>query len=289
MSDVLSVRARLAASVDVVYRALTDAAALEVWLAEHAEVDLVAGRYEFWGRYTPQGERGRQQLTGVETGKSLSFRWVLDGRSTNVGLRLTPGGDRTVLRLTEDGLPTIEELMAPTGRRDGLHSMHTFWSLSVANLAAYVEGRELTPKADFGPDRPTEIHAEITVAAPPHRVFASLTEPKLIERWFGVEGVELEPRIGGRATVGIEGKIFEFEPGRRLSIADDEGAIVRWELADSGGATRLTFVQSGYTEDERDNAAQHEAGWFAALAELRRLHELGDDWEPLTTELPSGE
>ena len=39
---------------EAVHAALTDAAALRVWLAEHAEVAL-PDRYEFWGRYTPDG------------------------------------------------------------------------------------------------------------------------------------------------------------------------------------------------------------------------------------------
>jgi uncharacterized protein YndB with AHSA1/START domain len=54
MTEPLILRARLAAPVAEVRRALTDPAALRVWLAEHAEVDL-PHRYEFWGRYTPDG------------------------------------------------------------------------------------------------------------------------------------------------------------------------------------------------------------------------------------------
>src|SRR5215468_10849801 len=48
-------RVRAMAPVKEVHHALTDAAALRVWLAEHAEVDL-PHRYEFWGRYTPEGD-----------------------------------------------------------------------------------------------------------------------------------------------------------------------------------------------------------------------------------------
>lgn len=45
-------QAVLPAQPETVYAALTDAAALRVWLAEHAEVEL-PDRYEFWGRHTP--------------------------------------------------------------------------------------------------------------------------------------------------------------------------------------------------------------------------------------------
>jgi uncharacterized protein YndB with AHSA1/START domain len=50
----LRLRAVVPAPPKVVYEALTDPAALRVWLAEHADVDL-PGKYEFWGRFTPDG------------------------------------------------------------------------------------------------------------------------------------------------------------------------------------------------------------------------------------------
>lgn len=286
MSDVLSIEALLDAQRAIVYRALTSPAAMRSWLAEHAEVDLRTNTYAFWGRHTPQGDRRRQQLLAYERDSALSFSWSLDDRPTTVRLCLSAGVDgRTALRLHQDGQPSMDELMAPSGRRDGLHSMHTFWPLALANLAEYVEERPQTPKADFSRTRSNEIRAEFDINAPRGQVFASLLDPVQIERWFGWKA-EVEPRIGGTITVGVDGKIFELDPDRRLVYADAEGAIVHWELADSDGQTHLTFVQSGYSTDEWDNTAQHEAGWFAALAELTRMHELGAAWTPLTRELP---
>ncbi len=286
MSDVLTIHAQLAAPPDAVYRALTDAAAMRVWLAEFAEVSLEDKRYTFWGRHTPQGERENQRLLDVERDRTVAFEWTLDDTSTKVELQLVPDGDgRTKLTFKQDGHPTMAELMAPPGRRDGLHSMHTFWPLAIANLAEYVEGRPLTPKADFTPKRSNEVRVSFTVDAQPDKVFQSLIDPDAIERWFGWKA-EVEPRIGGTMAVGVDGKIFEFEPNRKLSYKDDEGAVVRWELEGSDGKTHLTFVQSGYTADEWDDAAQHEAGWLASFAELRRMHELGDAWTPVTTEFP---
>ncbi|GAB3897314.1 hypothetical protein GCM10027612_53320 [Microbispora bryophytorum subsp. camponoti] len=55
MSEPMIVRVRLAAPVKEVRHALTDPAAMRVWLAEHAEADL-PGRYAFWGRRTPEGD-----------------------------------------------------------------------------------------------------------------------------------------------------------------------------------------------------------------------------------------
>ncbi|SJM49036.1 hypothetical protein FM112_00840 [Gulosibacter sp. 10] len=224
----------------------------------------------------------------MEPGRLLRFEWTLDDRATVVEIELAGDGRDTVLSLRQDGMPTLEELMNPPGRRDGLHSMHTFWGLALASLAEHVEGRQLTPRADFRPERAPEIRVRMEIGAPPEAVFASLTDSALASRWFGWE-VEVEPRLGGAVTLGAEGKIFEFEPGKGFAYEDGEGSITRWELEGSDGRTFLTFVQSGYTEDEWDSAAQHEAGWLGSLADLKRMHELGDAWTPLTTELPSDE
>ena len=57
----LRLQAVMPAPPEAVYAALTDAAALRVWLAEHAEVAM-PDRYEFWGRYTPDGAEPHQRL-----------------------------------------------------------------------------------------------------------------------------------------------------------------------------------------------------------------------------------
>ncbi|WP_233559065.1 SRPBCC family protein [Micromonospora radicis] len=54
--------------------------------------------------------------------------------------------------------------------------------------------------------------------------------------------------------------------------------MASWELAESGGKTRLTFVQSGFDEQNPPYAAW--SGGVAGLAELRRFHEVLD-WQPI--------
>ncbi|CAM3336233.1 SRPBCC domain-containing protein [Kibdelosporangium persicum] len=282
MSDVLRLEAHLSHPPAKVHTALTDPAAMRVWFAEHAEVSLPDNQFTFWGKYTPQGAQPAQKLVSASP---LTFTWILDSEETTVSIDLTATDTGTTLRLQQTNLPTLEELMNPPGRRDGRHSMHTFWGLALANLAEYLDGRPQPVKADFGPARSSEIRATVTIAAPPPEVFASLTDPAAIQRWFGWEA-EVEPRVGGRMTMGVDGRIFEFEPNRKLVYGDEEGAVVHWELEGTEGKTYLTFVQSGYGEDELDSAAQHEAGWFSGLAELKRMHELGPNWNPLTTDLP---
>ena len=73
----LRLRAVVPALPKVVYEALTDPAALRVWLAEHADVDL-PGKYEFWGRYTPDGAEPHQRVLHVDE-RTIRFAWAVDG------------------------------------------------------------------------------------------------------------------------------------------------------------------------------------------------------------------
>ena len=63
MSEPLKHRVRLQAPVPDLWRALTDEAALRIWLAEHVTVDLPE-RFEFWGRYTPDGAQPPECIGG---------------------------------------------------------------------------------------------------------------------------------------------------------------------------------------------------------------------------------
>src|ERR1700687_1267684 len=73
VTEPMILRVRLAAPIQAVRHALTDAASLRVWLAEHAEVDLPRA-YAFWGRYTPEGEAPHQRLLHVDD-HTLRFNW----------------------------------------------------------------------------------------------------------------------------------------------------------------------------------------------------------------------
>src|SRR5215218_589267 len=112
---------RIAAPAQAVHRALTDPAALQVWLAEHAEVEL-PDRYQFWGRFTPDGEAPHQRLLHADD-SSLRFDWELDGVPTTVDIGLTAesglGGDSgwTLLTLTQTEVPGWPETLTEPGDR----------------------------------------------------------------------------------------------------------------------------------------------------------------------------
>ncbi|HEV7709876.1 MAG TPA: SRPBCC domain-containing protein [Asanoa sp.] len=277
----LKKRIRIAAPLGAVHRALTDPAALRVWLAEHAEVDL-PDRYQFWGRFTPNGEAPHQRLLHADD-RSLRFEWELDGgapTTVDIGLESESGDSgSTLLTLTQTGVVGWPEVLTDESDR-GL--MHTFWTLGLANLADYAEGREPSARCDF---TSAVLRGEILIDADRLAVYASLTEPEQFSRWSGVK-LENELHPGGRWAMGgfdvnpNPAHIVDIEPGRSLSI-DWFDMVESWELADSEGRTRLTFVHSGF-----DETRPPYSGWMGALAglaELRRYHEV-KNWRSMWVE-----
>ncbi|MER6592833.1 SRPBCC domain-containing protein [Micromonospora purpureochromogenes] len=283
MSDSLKLGARLAAPVEAVRRALTDPAELRVWFAEHAEVELPR-RYEFWGRFTPEGDAPHQRLLHADE-DTLRFAWLLDGVETTSEIALTPEGPgSTLLTLTQSHFNFAEALDGSTIR--GV--LQTWWSLSIANLAAHLEGRPLLPKTDF---TSADLRGELLIGAPVERVWQSLTDSAQASAWFGYP-IGIEPWAGGRYAMGgfeagYAAKVVDLEPGHRMSVDWGPTGISTWELAESDGRTKLTFVQSGFDEGNPPYAAW--SGSVAGLSELRRYHEMAD-WQPIWVleEMPTG-
>ena len=266
----LRLRAAVAAPPEAVYAALTDAAALRVWLAEHAEVAL-PDRYEFWGRYTPDGAEPHQRLLHADA-RTIRFAWTVDGVESTVSFELAEDEGGTLLTLSHSDLPGFEEVLADTAGARG--ALQTFWSLAIANLADYLAGRDLTPKCDF---TSAELRDSVVIDAAPEAVFDSLTQPEQFCTWSGAN-VDIEPYVGGRfAMGGFEldpggAKFVEFEPGRKATLRFADGITQGWELEGSDGKTRLTFVQSGFDPDNPPYPGW--IGWLGGVAALRRYHEL---------------
>lgn len=274
MSEPLIVRARIAAPVKDVHTALTDPDALRTWLAEHAEVQL-PDRYEFWGRYTPEGDAPHQRLLHVDD-DTLRFSWLLDDEETTTEFRLDADSDgSTIVTLSQSHFTFADALSGATIR--GV--LQTYWALGVANLAAYAEGRELMPRVDF---TSTDLRGDMLIDAPVDAVYASLTTSEQASAWFGFP-IGIEPWVGGRFAMGgfdsgDAAKILELEPRRKMTTDWGPVGVTTWELAESGGRTRLTFVQSGFDTGRPPYAAW--GGWLAGLSELRRFHEV-PNWQPI--------
>jgi uncharacterized protein YndB with AHSA1/START domain len=267
-----------------VYAALTDAAALEAWLAEHAEVDTGRGIFEFWGRFTPEGERGRQRLLAAEPGRRLSFSWALEDTRTTVDIALEDNGGGTLVTLTHSGAP-------PRAAGDA-YWVRDLLMLSLANLASYCEGRGIGPRCDFTAFSAHEARGSVDIDAPASEVFASLIEPAQLDRWIA-QHAEVEPEVGGRYSFGWDHgpvKILELEPDKVLAYSwrhtweDGQGpdaTVVRWELDGSQGRTHLTIVHSGFGAGGH-RPEGYQLGWMEFLAALKRMHETGPSWRSVT-------
>jgi len=274
----LRLSAVIPAPPEAVHAALTDAATLRVWLAEHAEVAL-PDRYEFWGRYTPDGAQPHQRVLHASD-RSLRLAWTLDGVETTVELTLTEheheaddeDGGGTLLTLTQSDLPSFAEVLSDKAGPRG--ELQTFWSLAIENLTDYLSGRELTPKCDY---TSPQLQVSVVIDAAPEAVFDSLTQPEQFREWFGAN-VDIEPHVGGRFAMGGFDldpggiKFVEFEPGHKATLRFADGETTTWELDGTDGRTRLTIVQSGFDPDNPPYPGW--AGWLAGLAELRRYHEV---------------
>ena len=266
----LRLRAVVPAPPKVTWEALTDPAAMRVWLAEHADVDL-PGKYEFWGRFTPDGAEPRQRVLHVDE-HTIRFGWTVEGVEDTVQFEVADDKDGTLVTLSHSELPSFEDVIADRAGARG--AVQTFWSLAIANLADYLAGRELTPKVDF---TSPELRASLVIDAAPAQVFDSMTRAEVFRKWFGAV-VDIEPRLGGRfAMGGFEldpggAKFVEFEPGRKAALLFADGETTSWELAGSEGRTRLTVTHSGFDPANPPYSAW--GGWLGGLAGLRRYHEL---------------
>ncbi|GLI00840.1 SRPBCC family protein [Phytohabitans aurantiacus] len=266
----LRLRAVVPAPLKVTYEALTDPAALRVWLAEHADVDL-PGKYEFWGRYTPDGGQPHQRVLHVDE-HTIRFAWTLDGVETTTQIEVAEDKDGTLVTLSQSDLPTFADVLADKAGARG--ALQTYWSLAIANLADYLDGRELTPRCDF---TSSELRASVVIDAAPDAVFDSMIKPEVFREWFGAN-VDIEPYVGGRfAMGGFEldpggAKFVEFEPGRKATLRFADGETTSWELEGSDGKTRLTTMHSGFDPANPPYAAW--GGWLGGIAGLRRYHEL---------------
>ena len=194
----LRLRAVVPVPLKLAYEGLTDPAALRVWLAEHADVDL-PGRYQFWGRYTPDGAQPHQRVLYVDE-RTIRFAWTVEGVESTVQIEVAEDEDGTLVTLSHSDLPSFADVLADKAGARG--ALQTFWSLAIANLADYLDGRELTPKVDF---TSTELRASMVIDAAPEQVFESMTQPEQFRRWFGAN-VAVEPHVDGRFAMGGLGR-----------------------------------------------------------------------------------
>jgi uncharacterized protein YndB with AHSA1/START domain len=273
----LRLQVRIDADPDTVFKALTDGDELADWFAESVEVGLDQSRYQFWGRYAPQGDRPRQTLTGQEPGRALRFTWALEQGPATVEITLAPDGEGTLVTVSHDGVAADPV------------AVKCFWYVSLANLAAFSEGRQTMPPFDFSVPAQGDALVRTVVDAPAEEVYAALLDSATVSKVAGGSAT-IDATVGGRYDLGWSGygpeKLVELDPDKAIAFTwrNHDGAgesLVRWSLRGARGSTYLTLVHSGIADDAL--AERYRQGWPPYLVELKRLLELGAAWQPLSS------
>jgi uncharacterized protein YndB with AHSA1/START domain len=275
MDELYRLQVTIAAGPASVYNALTHAESLETWFAEHADVDVAARRYDFWGRYTPETpdrEQGRHEIIAAEQDSHLRFAWPLEGVTTEVEYRLHPRDGATIVTVTHTGCG--RDASAPCAPED-------FWFLVLENLRRHVEGRQVHSRFDFHTlNSKEDVRHEIEIDAPADVVFSKLVEPAELNRWIA-HNAAVEPQVGGTFDLGwseeFTSKILEIEPGSKLTYGGWAGSqTVTWTLEGSGGKTRLLIVHSGF---DPDTVPGERLGWLNFITWIGSMSEAGPSWQ----------
>lgn len=116
---------------------------------------------------------------------------------------------------------------------------------------------------------------ERRIGRPPGRVWAALTDPKVLANWLG--DVELDLRIGGpfiirfrRTTVVMTGQITALDPGRMIEYTWSENygmpaSKVRWEVSPAEAGCRLKLLHTFPSECVLDEIVGFAGGWHGFL------------------------
>ncbi len=133
--------------------------------------------------------------------------------------------------------------------------------------------------------------ASVEIAAPVARVWAALTEPALVKRYFFGTEMATDWKVGSPITYRGEwegkayedrGTVLEFEPLRRLAysywsnfsgVPDTEENRQRIEqrVEERAGRTTVTVTQSNAGDEESRNHSA--ANWAMVLSEMKKLIE----------------
>ncbi len=137
---------------------------------------------------------------------------------------------------------------------------------------------------------PDRISREIVIDAPPPVVWAIVTEPRHVARWFSDEA-QIDLRPGGAMLLTwhghgtYRGRVEAVEPPHTFAFRwvrreDDEpgegtSTLVEITLAAEGTRTRVSVVETGFQrltsaeEDKARYADENSQGWIHEHNELR--------------------
>lgn len=138
---------------------------------------------------------------------------------------------------------------------------------------------------------PDRISREVVIDAPPGVVWAIVTEPRHVARWFSDEA-EIDLRPGGAMLLtwhghgSYAGRVEAVEQPHRFAFrwlrregggqpGEGTSTLVEFTLEPEGEGTRLRVIESGFqrlawaAEEKARYADENAAGWIRELDELR--------------------
>lgn len=186
--------------------------------------------------------------------------------------------------LPDGTLVTVDQCVA--GELNSGSTNHAdVWCLALQNLRAWVETGSAAWLPDFSVPTTGEVRLEVDALAPPATVFAGLIQPGLLNRWMAADAT-VEPCVGGTYNMGWgqDGgrpvKILDLITDSRLAVSwadpGEPDTVVMRELEGSAGATRITLVHRGFSDNRPHD--DYYAGWADFLVRLKCLSERGPSW-----------
>ncbi|MEV0649739.1 SRPBCC domain-containing protein [Phytomonospora sp. NPDC050363] len=121
------------------------------------------------------------------------------------------------------------------------------------------------------------VRVKALIPASPAEVWALITEPANLSRWYSFGGAEVDARPGGRIVLrwpehgDFPGVVDRVEPGRLFAfrMLPDPGPRVEITLTAADGGTTVVVTEEGELED----AGVTELSWRNGLGLLAGLAE----------------
>jgi uncharacterized protein YndB with AHSA1/START domain len=135
------------------------------------------------------------------------------------------------------------------------------------------------------------VRRTVTIAATPDKVWAAITEPQHLVRWFGQRAELPELAVGARGLLGFDGfgdfplRIEELDPPHAIAyrwsndnaspvdpddVVFERSTVFRFTLEAIPGGTSLTVIETGFDSlaDPAAAMAGNRRGWTDELDEL---------------------
>jgi len=264
-----------------VWKALLEPEDMRNWFCESAEVDpRPDGRFSFGGRYSYRldGPENRgQSLTGLETGRSVTYTWEIGGAPTRVRFVLSTIRGDCRLRVYHECRG-----QAHLDWREGAAD-HYPWEIYLLNLKMYLERGNPGIRVDYEsiPEGRHTIGGEVRCAA--ERVWRVLTDREELSRRAG-QTIDFDTASGEGWTEPFgKVRVVEARSGRymlqRWEADEDTAVNIEWELASRGVSTVLSLAAWGEGRAEawhreRDGMWTHLV-WCRVFNELKYYSETG--------------